>query len=64
MMVMAGRPYLDVVVDASGQDLIAGVVEGDRQHLVRVLEGVDRPLLAYVPQLSQQQNDAATTTTD
>ena len=48
-ILIAGRPYLDVIVDASGQDLITGVIEGDRQHLVGVLEGVDRPLFAYVP---------------
>lgn len=50
----AGAPYLDVVVDASGQDLITGVIERHRQHLVGVLEGVDRPFLTNVPQLHKK----------
>lgn len=45
--------YLDVVVDASRQDLVTGVIECHGQDLVGVLEGVDRPLLTNVPQLAQ-----------
>lgn len=52
-----GAQYLDVIVDASWQDLIAGVIECHSQHLVSVLESVDRPFLTNVPQLSQWQTD-------
>lgn len=48
-------PNLDVVVDASRQNLITGVIEGDSQHLISVLEGVDCALLTNVPQLTQRQ---------
>lgn len=47
-----GAQYLDVIVNASGQDLITGVIERHSQHLVSVLESVDRPFLTDVPQLS------------
>lgn len=47
----AGLRYLDVVVDASRENLITGVIEGHSQHLVGVLEGVDGPFLTNVPQL-------------
>lgn len=50
----AGAPYLDVVVDASGQDLITGVIERHSQHLVGVLKSVDRPFLPNVPQLHKR----------
>lgn len=49
----AAAQYLDVVVNASRQNLITGVVEGHGEHLVGVLEGVDGPLLTDVPQLPQ-----------
>lgn len=48
----AGAQYLDVIVNASRQDLITGVIERHSQHLVSVLESVDRPFLTDVPQLS------------
>lgn len=44
-------PYLDVIVNASRQDLITGVIECHSQHLVSILESVDRPFLTNVPQL-------------
>lgn len=53
--VYAGAQYLDVIVDASRQDLITGVIEGRGQHLVGVLESVDRPFFTNVPQLPQRQ---------
>jgi len=53
--VHSGAQYLDVIVDASRQDLITGVIEGHGQNLVGVLESVDGPLLANVPQLQCRQ---------
>lgn len=47
--------YLDVIVDASWQDLVTGVIECHGQHLIGVLESVDRPFLTDVPQLPQRQ---------
>lgn len=43
--------YLDIIVNASGQDLITGIVECHGQHLVGVLESVDCPFLTNVPKL-------------
>lgn len=47
--------YLDVIVDASWQDLIAGVVERHSQHLVGVLESVDGSFFTDVPELQSRQ---------
>lgn len=58
--VYAEARYLDVVVDASGQNLITGVVEGDGQHLIGILESVDCPFLTDVPQLPQRQTHTHT----
>lgn len=44
--------YLDFVVNSSRHNLVTGVIEGDSQHLVSVLESVDCTFLTNVPQLS------------
>lgn len=46
-------PYLDVIVDASRDDLVTGVVEGDSQDLVGVLEGLDSSFFPDIPQLGR-----------
>lgn len=45
--------YLNIVVDASGYDLITGVIESHRQDLVRVLECLDSSFLPDIPQLKR-----------
>lgn len=46
--------YLNIVVDASGDDLIAGVIESYRQDLVRVLKRLDSSFFPDVPQLKRR----------
>lgn len=49
-----GTLYLDVIVDASWDDLVTGVIKGNTQDLVRVLERMNRRLLPDVPQLMKK----------
>lgn len=55
LRVHARLQYLDVIVDASRENLIAGVVKRHGQNLVGVLESVDGRFLANVPQLRCKQ---------
>lgn len=43
--------YLNVIVDASGYDLITGVIERHSQDLVCVLECLDSSFFPDIPQL-------------
>lgn len=45
--------HLDVIVDASGDDLVTGVIEGDSQDLVGVLECLDSSFFPDIPQLER-----------
>lgn len=45
--------YLDVIVDASRDDLVTGVVEGDSQDLVGVLECLHSSFFPDIPQLGR-----------
>ena len=50
-LILSQVPYLDVIINASRHDLVAGVIESDAEYLVGVLKRVDRCLLSDVPQL-------------
>lgn len=50
-LVLPDVPHFDVVVEAAGDDLLAGVVEAHGGHLVRVVHCVANEFLASVPDL-------------
>ena len=43
--------YLNLIVDGSRKQLVAGVIESHRGDLVGVVDGVGRTSLPYVPHL-------------
>ena len=43
--------YLNLIVDGSRKQLVAGVIESHRGDLVGVVDGVGRASLPYVPHL-------------
>lgn len=45
--------YLNIVVDASGYNLIAGVIESYSQNLVRVLKCLNSSFFPDIPQLKK-----------
>lgn len=48
-------PYLELIVNASREDLFCRVTKRDCCHLVDVLEGIHSSLLSGIPQLMKKQ---------
>ena len=53
--------YLDVIIYSTRDNLIARVIEGHSQHLVRVLKCLDSCFLPDVPKLKQKASTVSNT---